>query len=878
MTTMLPRPQHLWGRPLLSAGLASLLLLLPALVNGLGTFHHEGFVEEMVGSQSAFTGAFIPNPRDAINGQPMLLIASKRGLVHVMEDPDNSMETMEVLNMVDGVCTNGERGMQSIVPHPNFTENFYVYVYYTSFRDGCVEDASFGPQNRLSRFTMDPQTLMIPNTTEEILLEGAPTHKFFHNGGAIKFGNDGKLFVTTGDAGGDSLLTSQDPTNLHGSILRLNDDGTVPDDNPFVGDGGVPCGQSGGVLPDGSADGAICSEIFAYGLRNPFRIVMNISETDATHFRIHDVGGAVWEEISDGGDSYAGRNYGWPMYEGPCKFGRTDDCPLYDENNNVADFETFVNPLYYYEHRSMREGGAVTGGAFVPPGLWPPQFQYIYADFIFQEMYHLIEAPEEGCTTCVPPIPAYVNDTFYTSIKDEDQHENFARVVDMFFGPYNGTQALYIFKMGATNNIWRIRYTGSTNSVPVPDIGVDQTVVDIGEIVSFNGSESFDVDDVDLNFEWDFGDGAFSQEENPIHVYEEPGQYTVVLVVSDAAGQAQTASVVMMVGTPPTLNITSPEEGHEFFVGEIIVVSGVAFNSTGDQLDDVHISWEVRKHHADHWHPFLDVTDGNDIQLSSAPSPEDYMAATNSYLEIIMSATDSNGLVATAVREVYPRLIEVCIDSEPQGLEIMVDEYPVVTPMRITSWLNHDLRLRTPAQDLLAFSSWSDEVVDEDRKIRLVPNFQNAGIVAQFCLDSSGNGTCVAEARANENVLTARCPTDAPSAAPSGLASAAPSAMASDAPSAGPSVDVPEVSNATNTSLGGQDITQGDDDDEDDWNEEPVPERPHDESLPPPDEGDEGGVWDSINDTGMDDSAAALMTQAACILTVAASIIHCSVF
>ena len=71
----------------------------------------------------------------------------------------------------------------------------------------------------------------------------------------------------------------------------------------------------------------------------------------------------------------------------------------------------------------------------------------------------------------------------------------------------------------------------------------------------------------------------------------------------------------------------------------------------------------------------MDIKQGNNVLLSPAPEPEDYLAATNSYLEIIMYATDSAGLVSTTSRNVQPRLVDLCIDSEPQGLEIFVDEY-----------------------------------------------------------------------------------------------------------------------------------------------------------------------------------------------------------
>mmetsp|Transcript_29124 Transcript_29124/g.32691 ORF Transcript_29124/g.32691 Transcript_29124/m.32691 type:complete len:901 (-) Transcript_29124:137-2839(-) len=773
--------------------LSNFILLWPvAMVTSRGILHKEGFIEELVASERSFTGAFIPNPTSPDTKPPMLLLSSKRGIVNVMVNPDESTATKKIMDIEYTLCTNGERGMQSIVPHPNFTENNYIYIFYTAIAPGCLEDAVFGPRNRLSRFKMDPQTFRIRNETEEVLMEGAPTHRFYHNGGAIKFGNDGKIYVTTGDAGGDGKGTSQDMTNLHGSLLRLNDDGTVPLDNPFTFQGGyngIPCGQNDGILPSDAPPNAVCSEIFSYGFRNPFRIIMDPGETEKTRFYVNDVGGAVWEEISEAGTDFPRKNYGWPTYEGPCKFGQTEDCPLFNPNSNVQSRESYQLPLYYYEHEQEREGGAITGGAFVPEGIWPAEFKYIYADFIFHSIFNLVEAPEDECSTCLPPIPSYKNDTFYTSLKNEGQHANYARVVDIFFGPYKDTQALYIFKMGGTNNVWRIRYTGSDNIPPVANIEVLTSSVDVGDIVAFSGSDSYDADDLILQYEWDFGDNeSFSREENPIHIYPASGQYTVRLAVTDSANHTQTTSVVMVVGTPPILNITSPVIGDGFFVGEILTLSGVAYNSSGGPLNDDQISWEVRKHHADHWHPFLDEKTGNNMQLFPAPEPEDYLAATNSYLEIIMYATDLNGLVSTSTRNVYPRLVEVCVDSEPQGLEVYVDEYPITTPLRITSWVNHELRLRTTTnQDLHTFSSWSDGIVTNDREIRLRDG-TNPGVVASFCV--GGNNTCISEARvraASDTVVAPRCLTDSPTAGPTVTVSGSPTSLSSASPSDRPS-------------------------------------------------------------------------------------------
>lgn len=777
-------------------GLVAALLWPLSSVMSRGVLHKEGFIEELVASQRAFTGAFIPNPLEPDTKPPMLILSMKRGHVHVMTNPDESTATQQILDLEHQLCTNGERGMQSVVPHPNFVENNWLYLYYTAYSPDCLEDPNFGPRNRLSRFKMDPQTLRIMNETEQILMEGAPTHKFFHNGGAIKFGNDGKLYVTTGDGGGDGEGTSQDLTNLHGAILRLNDDGSVPDDNPFTYQGGyngVPCGQTKGVLPSDAPKNAVCSEIFSYGFRNPFRIVMDPGETEKTRFYVNDVGGSVWEEISEAGTDFVGMNYGWPQYEGPCKFGKNDECPLYDPSSNILNRDEYKKPLYYYEHEKDREGGCITGGAFVPEGIWPAEYKYLYADFIFHSIYNLVEDPENECSKCVPPIPKYRNDTFYTSEKEDDQHENYARVVDMFFGPYKDTQALYVFKMGGTDNVWRIRYTGSDNIPPVPKIDVDSSSVDVGEIVAFDGRGSYDPEELDLEYYWDFGDGeSFSKESNPIHAFNKPGQYTVRLGVTDSADHTQTVSVVIVVGKPPTLSIISPAEGDDFFVGEILTLKGIASDGNGDPLSDDQISWEVRKHHADHWHPFLDQKTGNDMLLFPAPEPEDYLAATNSYLEIIMYATDANGLVSTQSRNVRPRLVELCVDSQPQGLEIFVDEYPIVTPLRITSWVNHNLRLRTPPFQHMngtivnsTFLSWSDGSVTEDREIRLLPD-SNPGLVASFCVGDTTTCTVEAFTRVADRLMVARCPSVAPTLSPTASSSGNPTASSTDHPTVAP--------------------------------------------------------------------------------------------
>ncbi len=139
-----------------------------------------------------------------------------------------------------------------------------------------------------------------------------------HNGGAMLFGNDGKLYVTHGESGVQE--NAQNLNNVAGTLLRLNDDGSTPDDNPFSKKNGYDaydCRDSEGSVPtNNTSDDTVCSEIFALGLRNPFRMSLDPNEKDKTLFSIQDVGGRTWEELSYGGTDYAGMNYGWKPYEG----------------------------------------------------------------------------------------------------------------------------------------------------------------------------------------------------------------------------------------------------------------------------------------------------------------------------------------------------------------------------------------------------------------------------------------------------------------------------------------------------------------------------------------------------------------------------------
>ena len=237
-----------------------------------------GFVDEGVTTYPfVMSAVMVPNPKPGMNGKPMMIIAKKDGMLDVMEDPDNSEVWMNILNITALVCENGPRGIQTIVAHPDFLANPYIYVYYTRYINGCPTNAITGPSDRLSRFTLNRNTLIINGSSELILVETPPSVNTIHDGGGLFIGNDNNIYLGTGD-GGDTD-NSQDLRSLWGKIIRITLNGTTPSDNPYTKSGtgkGVPCRNNRGVPPTNAPVDAVCEEIFSYGLRSPFRFSEDI--------------------------------------------------------------------------------------------------------------------------------------------------------------------------------------------------------------------------------------------------------------------------------------------------------------------------------------------------------------------------------------------------------------------------------------------------------------------------------------------------------------------------------------------------------------------------------------------------------------------------
>lgn len=306
-------------------------------------------------------------------GDSRLFVVEQRGYIWVLDKSGTKLQP-PFLNIDPSVgFTGNERGLLGLAFHPNYPQTPYFYVNYTD-NNG---------HTKVSRFSVsatDPN--QADPSSEQVLLTA--TQPFSnHNGGCLKFGPDGYLYIGLGDggSGGDPQANGQKRTTLLGKMLRIDiDNGTpysVPATNPFVN------------------DASTLDEIWALGLRNPWRFSFDRVTGDLW---IGDVGQDNWEEIDfQPANSPGGENYGWRCYEGDVVYNNSG-CP----GTNELTF-----PVAVYANTSAI-GCSVTGG-FVYRGFTNPQLygKYLYTDYCSGRLWAI--TPELNGTFTNVQIADFIN-------------------------------------------------------------------------------------------------------------------------------------------------------------------------------------------------------------------------------------------------------------------------------------------------------------------------------------------------------------------------------------------------------------------------------------------------------------------------------------
>jgi glucose/arabinose dehydrogenase len=300
----------------------------------------------------------------ALKGNKALVTEKASGKVQVVL-PDGSLRPRPLVTLK--VSSESERGVLGIALDPSFATNRFVYIYYTTGPGALGYTGS--PKNRVSRFTTTAPGLVA--TGETIIIDNIPSDAGNHNGGDIQFGFDGMLYVAVGD-GGQFHGDAQTLNTLRGKMLRVNRDGGSNKTNPHrFAAGGRRCGDPAGVPPGAGP----CREIYALGLRNPFRFSLRASNGS---YVIGDVGQNTWEELNT---LVPGGNYGWNVVEGPCPLLPNPNC-----NPASTPYPAqYQRPVHFYNHGGAGETGqTIIAGAFAENGSnYPAPYAgaYFYGDF-----------------------------------------------------------------------------------------------------------------------------------------------------------------------------------------------------------------------------------------------------------------------------------------------------------------------------------------------------------------------------------------------------------------------------------------------------------------------------------------------------------------
>ncbi|MDN2678664.1 PQQ-dependent sugar dehydrogenase [Janthinobacterium sp. SUN033] len=296
--------------------------------------------------QEVASGLDAPLFLTAPPGDSRLFIVERAGRIRVVQN--GSLLATPFLDISTLTTTSGERGLLSLAFHPQYASNGYFFIYYTNLAGDIVierRQVSAGNAN-----VADPLSALA------ILTIAHPTFSN-HYGGLLSFGPDGYLYAGTGDggSGGDPPGNAQNTNVLLGKLLRLDVNASsvaqpyaIPPGNPFASAGGRP-------------------EIWAYGLRNPWRYAFDVP---ALLLYIADVGQASWEEVDVRPVGQAGNNYGWNIMEGTQCY-----------NSVSCNQAGLVLPVITYGHDAA--GGCSITGGYVYRGAALPELagQYLYSDY-----------------------------------------------------------------------------------------------------------------------------------------------------------------------------------------------------------------------------------------------------------------------------------------------------------------------------------------------------------------------------------------------------------------------------------------------------------------------------------------------------------------
>ena len=624
---------------------------------------------------------------DFIPEDGRILVLQKTGEVQIVHI-DTIPATVHTYMTLTDVETRHELGLQDLTFDPDFHHNGFVYIYYQH---------KSTQRSRISRFIHEGDTAD-PETEVLIWESNAAFGACCHYGGGLEFSPiDGTLFFTTGDEGDPGATQSLTRTN--GKVMRINIDGSIPEDNPFF---------------DGP--GPNLDEIYCLGLRNPFR---GGFDPETGRYILGEVGQDQWENIYQ---AEPGANFGWPICEGNC----------------VPTNPIYTDPIHSYAHVgpfNAQGNGSAIGGDVYRGRNFPSLYEgvYFYGDFA-QGWIRYLTFDEEGQVN---------GDVMFDNFLPEPNF--FPALVAIHLGPDG---ALYVLFMDANLNfqiadtaLYRYVYDDGSQGPQIVSASADVTSSPTAPLtVHFNGvATDSDTPGFQLDYRWILDDDTELSGQSVSYTFTKKGNYTARLVVSDDRRSAISDPIDITVGTPPRVTITSPVEGSLFRGNDAISYSATA--TVSGNIEDATFEWTIRFLHDQHSHPVEGPLETMAGVFNVPVTGHDF--ASNTGFGFILEVTDGDGLSSTETVSVFPTKVDVTFDTDPSGLPITIDGIPRATPLVLDSMIGfeHSVSARAShCENSLwhTFDGWSDG----NKAVAftfVVPN-NNTSLIATY---STAAGSCV---------------------------------------------------------------------------------------------------------------------------------------
>ena len=626
--------------------LLTLCALAPAATPAAATTLPAGFNEV-----TATTGFSSPTAVDwAPDGRAF--VVEKAGRVRVV-NPDGTLRATPLLDLRGQVNSFNDRGMLGVAVDKDFATNRYLYILYVQELSPLMPDQDTPAVSKLTRLTVNPDnTLQNPSSPETVILgtdwsspcsapdntrDCIPADYKWHTIGTVRSDPvDGTLWVGSGDSHGNTpdanTYRPYDESSYNGKIIHIDRNGNGLANHPFC--------------PEETNLTRVCTKIYAKGFRNPFRFHLRPGKGPV----VGDVGNSDREELDL---IQPGKSYGWPCYEGtgrnPLLSGSARCAQEYAKEGTAA---AHTPPTWDYAHAG---GASITAGPVYTGNTYPADFKGdIFVGDYVQGWIKRLEIDS--------------NDQV-TAVHDFGTEWGAGTAIEQM---PNGDIAWIDFGFMSEDGIKRWTYAAG-NGIPVPRLTATPTSGPAPLAVAFDGRTSSDPDGDALTYDWDFGDGTpRSSSPNPTHTYANAGTYTARLTVDDGTGRRPSTTTTIQVGgnQAPTANITAPADESQYSGGQRVDLSGTGSDPEDGTLSGAGLSWEVILHHGTHLHQVLTAT-GSTASFTAAVDHD-----ADSYYEIRLKATDSQGRTSTKVVEIRPQVRSLTLASSPPGAPVGYDAEP----------------------------------------------------------------------------------------------------------------------------------------------------------------------------------------------------------